>query len=70
MFFIHNLYSLSQCNGVCGDGIRIISEQCDTGKGAGCDISCKIVPGFSCTGNIGSISNCSIRCGDGVLGGS
>ena len=55
---------------MCGDGIRIVSEQCDSGKGAGCDNSCKIVPGFSCTGNIGSISNCSIRCGDGVLGGS
>jgi cysteine-rich repeat protein len=55
---------------MCGDGIRIATEQCDSGIKPGCSAICKIVPGYTCTGDIGSISNCSIRCGDGILGGS
>jgi hypothetical protein len=45
------------------------SEQCDNGNKPGCDASCKIVPGYVCTGSIGTTSDCQTRCGDGILGG-
>ncbi len=61
---------MSQCHEVCGDGILTATEECDTGKKAGCDANCKIIPGFTCTGSLGSSSNCSIRCGDGIFGGN
>ncbi len=49
--------------------IRTTNEQSDNGNKAGCE-NCKIIPSFSCTGDIGNISDCKIICGDEVLGGN
>ncbi|KAM3134115.1 hypothetical protein pb186bvf_013736, partial [Paramecium bursaria] len=39
------------CNSICGDGIKVLEEDCDDGNlllGDGCDQKCKIEVGFHC----------------------
>ncbi len=53
---------------VCGDGIVGGGEQCDDGNisnGDGCNASCNVEAGYTCTG---SPSICSSVCGDGIVG--
>jgi cysteine-rich repeat protein len=41
---------------------------CDNGNKAGCEANCQITSGYSCVGNIGTISDCKNSCGNGILG--
>ena len=58
---------------VCGDGhlgLASSGETCDdhnTTPGDGCDASCHLEPGFTCTG---SPSVCTTMCGDGIRAGT
>ena len=55
---------------VCGDGLRAGAEVCDDGNvvsGDGCDASCAIEVGFTCTG---APSVCLTTCGDGLRAGA
>lgn len=55
---------------VCGDGTQDASEACDDGNtngGDGCDASCAVEMGYSCSG---SPSVCTTTCGDGVQAGA
>lgn len=54
----------------CGDGILTTGEACDDknkSNADGCSASCKIEPGWSCTG---TPSVCETICGDGIVVGS
>lgn len=55
----------------CGDGYVQANEECDTrqfiGDGlSGCDASCKVVAGFTCSNAVGLPSVCLQTCGDGI----
>jgi len=52
---------------VCGDGILAGSEICDdnnTLNGDGCDSSCNVEDGWTCTNVTLALSDCNITCGD------
>lgn len=52
------------CRAVCGDSIRVSSEECDDGNAAagdGCSTSCTAEQGWTCT------TGCTADCGDGLL---
>jgi hypothetical protein len=55
---------MSVCFTICGDRQRGGSELCDNGMQIGCSNSCVPDPGYTCTGDIGTKSNCSLICGD------
>ncbi len=59
------------CNPICGDGIEVGTETCDTGGGAGsqvnndgCSTSCQVESGWSCNEN--NPDTCAPICGDGI----
>jgi cysteine-rich repeat protein len=56
--------------GCCGDSRVKGIEGCDDGNtniGDGCDSSCMVEAGWSCTGSATSISICTLNCGNGHL---
>lgn len=59
------------CTEVCGDGLKVGTENCDDGTndGVGCNLGCKTgaVTGWTCTGgsNI-TATTCGGICGDGL----
>lgn len=73
-------YNTSSCI-KCGNGIRETGETCDqslantpTGDplplndGDGCQANCQsVTPGWTCTGNIGEASVCTLNCGNGII---
>ena len=64
------------CNPICGDGVRVGSEECDDGNLRwydGCSFYCTIEPGFECDGSSAdrfvqqrTHDSCTAQCGDGV----
>ena len=54
----------STCRGICGDGVKTGTEQCDNKNQLGCSTGCKYDKGYTCTGSTGQLSVCSPICGD------
>lgn len=40
----------SQCETICGDGIRVGDEECDNKNKLGCSKDCETDVGYACTG--------------------
>jgi cysteine-rich repeat protein len=62
--------STGLCTRACGDGVRGLGEGCDdanTEVGDGCDATCLVEPGWACFEPPGNPSQCTNRCGDGVI---
>ena len=58
----------STCTNLCGDGTIDAGEECDDGdvqNSDGCDSSCNVETGFTCTSANPSV--CSTVCGDGIV---
>lgn len=58
------------CTRACGDGVRGLGEGCDdqnTTPDDGCDETCLVEAGWACFEPPGSPSQCTNRCGDGVI---
>lgn len=58
------------CTRACGDGVRGLGEGCDdanTEPGDGCGATCLVEAGWACFEPPGSASQCTNRCGDGVV---
>ncbi len=55
---------------ICGDGHVFNQETCDDGNtvsGDGCNSTCLVEAGYSCTGDVNTPSTCSTVCGDGII---
>jgi cysteine-rich repeat protein len=64
--------TVSLCMGICGDGERVASEQCDDGNmlsGDGCSSSCVVEAGYECRSVAGELEVCYTFCGDGFVAG-
>jgi len=60
-------FTVQAGHGTCGNGVIEFGETCDdnnTGPSDGCDASCHVQTGYSCTG---TPSVCTALCGNGVL---
>lgn len=62
--------TITTCSPICGDGLILGSETCDDNDGTpansdGCDTSCQVESGWTCTGTSNSV--CSEICGDGII---
>jgi cysteine-rich repeat protein len=51
---------------VCGDGLRVPGEDCDTGDMLGCD-NCTLVPNFDCFENELFFQSVCSECGNGIV---
>ncbi|CAI2380590.1 unnamed protein product [Moneuplotes crassus] len=58
------------CSLICGDGIKVSTEDCDDGNkisGDGCSDACQQETGWFCTGgNLSGSDSCAEECGDGI----
>ena len=56
----------STCDGVCGDGFKVLGEDCDDHNlvsNDGCESNCKVTPGWICEGGSEKQkSNCQCGC--------
>ena len=60
-------FGIQAGHGTCGNGVIEFGETCDdhnTANGDGCDDTCHVTAGYSCTG---TPSVCTLLCGNGVL---
>jgi MYXO-CTERM domain-containing protein len=58
------------CGSACGNGQRVIGEECDDGDaddGDGCSSECLVEEGWACIEPAGGASECTPGCGDGLI---
>lgn len=58
------------CASSCGNGERVIGEECDDGNtaaGDGCSASCEVELGWACDEPGGAASECADTCGDAIV---